>query len=187
MPRSLTAGLEAATLAASVAPIMLLEALFDASPIRLWTGLGDLIWNGYVWTGAGTLVEVSSVQETQDLRATGLEVTLNGLPPEVISLALATPYHGRIGNVYFGALDVSTGALIADPYLIFGGRVDVMTIGEGATTASIRVSIEGRLIDLEVARERRYENEDHKLDFPDDRFFEYVSVIQDAQILWGRS
>jgi hypothetical protein len=187
VPRSLTPALEAATLAGVVVPVTMVEALFDSGAVRLWTGIGDLSWSGQTWSGAGTLMAVADVQETAEVRATGVDVTLSGIPSALVSLALQEPYQGRTCNIHQAALDVSTGALIADPYLLFRGRMDVMTIEEGAETARIALSVESRLIDLEVARERRYEHQDQIVDSPTDRFFEYTAALVDSQIVWGRT
>jgi hypothetical protein len=187
MPRGLTASLETATLAATVAPIMLIEALFDSGATRLWTGLGDLAWNSQTWTGAGSLLGIADVQETAEIRATGVDVTLTGVPSTLVSLALSEPYQGRVCNIWLGALDTATLALIADPYLLFAGRMDVMTLEEGAETATITLSVESRLIDLDVSRERRYEHQDQLVDASTDRFLEYTTTLIDAQIVWGRA
>jgi hypothetical protein len=187
MPRGITGSLETATLAEALTPVLMFEGLFDSYPIRFWSGLGEITWNGVSWTGSGTLLSISDVQETAEIKATGVDVLLSGVPSDLISLALLEPYQGRIATLYFGAFDASTGGLIADPYLLFSGRMDVMTISDGADTGSISLSIESRLIDLEVARERRYENQDQKVDWPNDRFFEFTSSLVDAEIKWGRT
>ena len=187
MARNLSGGLEAATTADVVAPILLVEALFDSGAVRLWTGMGSLSFNGQTYLGAGNLLAVGGVQETQELRATGVDLTVSGVPSEMLSLALAEPYQGRGCKVYFGALDTNTGALIADPYQIFAGTIDVMSIAEGGDTATIGLSVESQMLDLERSRERRYEHEDQQIDYPGDMFFQYVPTLQDATITWGRS
>ena len=187
MARNLSAGLEAATIAPRVAPIVLVELSFDNVTTRVWSGWGDLTWGARVFTGAGTLGAVSPVEEATELRATGLDLTLSGIPTEVLSLALSEPYQGRTATVWLGALDTNTYALIADPYQAFQGRMDVMTVNDGGESATITISVEGRLIDLERTRERRYDDTDQRIDFELDRFFEFVPRLQDIQIVWGQS
>lgn len=186
MARNLTAGLEAATLASNVAPIMLLELSFDATPTRVWSGWGDLVWNAKTFTGTGTLGAVSAVEEATELRATGLDVSLSGIPTSVLSLALSEPYQGRTATIWMGALDLNTFALIADPYQLFQGRMDVMTVSDAGDTATITISIESRLLDLERSRERRYDDADQQIDHSGDKFFEFVPSLQDIQIKWGQ-
>ncbi|QQP93568.1 hypothetical protein IGS68_33650 (plasmid) [Skermanella sp. TT6] len=187
MARTLTAPMEAATLADTICAILLVEAMFDSGAVRLWSGFGDLSWNGQTWIGAGNLLGLGTVEESSELRATGLDISLSGIPSDLLSLALNEPYQDRPCNVYLGALDVNTGALLADPYLIFGGRMDVMQIDDSGETARITISVESKLIDLERSRERRYEDADQRIDWPSDRFFKFVPSIQDAEIVWGRT
>ena len=63
--------------------------------------------------------------------------------------------------------------------------MDVMSIQESGEQATINITGESRLIDLEIARERRYTSEDQKIDFPDDKGLEFVADLQDKQIIWG--
>lgn len=186
MTRDLTAGMQAEVVKAALTPILLFEGLFDSGALRFWTGLGVLNWGGYEWTGSGNLVQISDLAESQELKAVGATVTLSGIPSELISVALAEDYQGRQCNCYIGALD-DAGRIIADPYLLFGGIADVMEISDSGETASIAVNIESRLIDLERAREHRYEHEDQQTIYDGDLGLEYVSSIQDVPIVWGRS
>jgi hypothetical protein len=185
MARALTAAFEAATQANHVRPVMLLELMLTV-PVRLWTGIGDIFWSGATWTGAGNLLGVGSVQETQELRAAGMDISLSAIPSEMLSLALVEPYQGKAARVYIGAFNVNTGALITDPYMIFGGRIDTVNVIDGAEEATISVALENRLIDLERPRERRYDDADQQAEHPGDRFFEFVPSLQDQEIKWGK-
>lgn len=185
MTRDITTALRDQVTASALQPIALFEAIFDSGALRFWTGYGEITWNGVVWSGAGNLIGVSDVTESQELRAVGTAVTLSGIPSELISIALAEDYQGRPCAIYLGALDGST--LVADPYKIFGGIMDVMEIDDAGEFASITLAAESRLIDLERPRERRYEHEDQQALFAGDRGLEYVPTIQDAPIIWGRS
>jgi hypothetical protein len=62
-----------------------------------------------------------------------------------------------------------------------------MTIDEGPEESVIAVSAESRLVDLERARERRYDHRDQQIVHPGDMFFEYVPSIVEAEIVWGKS
>jgi len=60
-----------------------------------------------------------------------------------------------------------------------------MNIQESGNVANVNITGESRLIDLEIARERRYTSEDQKIDFPDDKGFEFVADLQNKEIVWG--
>lgn len=186
MSRNLTANMVTEVTADSLRPILLAKAEFDSSDLNLWSGIGDLDYNGDTYTGAGYLLSFTQVTETQEIEAKGIAAELSGVPSSIISLALSEEYQERPITIWFAALN-SSGALIADPYKLFSGRMDVMEIQESAETATIIVKAESNLIALKRAKERRYTKDDQQLDSPSDTFFDYVPELQDLEINWGRS
>ena len=186
-------------------PFYAIEMLFEASPLRLWTGLGDLVFDGVTYTGSGTLLGVETIEETSEIAVRGATLTLSGVPSEVASLALQTPYQGRTCTIYFGLL--SNGNLLQESgrYIlkedggkimlqeqdtslteIFSGYMDEMNIDEGPETSSIEVKVENKLIDLERARVRRFTSGYQKSKYPGDKGFDFVESIQDKEVVWGR-
>ena len=186
MPRTLNGAFASAVAAGQVFPAILVEGLFDSGALRLWSGIGDLSWSSYTWTGAGNVLAVDAITERGDIQALGTTVTLSGIPSATVSLALAEPYQGRIIRIY-QALLTSAGVIVADPDERFTGRADVMGIRDDAQTATISMTVESRMIDLQRPRERRYTHADQQIAYPTDRGLEYVATIQDQQIKWGNA
>lgn len=184
MARDLTASVITQLQAASVEVGVLFEGEFASGWVRLWSGVGTLSWDGKSWSGVGTLLGISGIDETNEIRASGLTVSLSGVPSDLLSAALGDARSGKTGRVYLAFF--SSGSIVADPILQFEGRLDVPAIEDGPETATISISYESELIDLERARERRYTPEDQAIDFPGDLGFAYVAALQDAQITWGR-
>lgn len=184
MARDLTASVITQLQAASVEVGVLFEGEFASGWVRLWSGVGTLSWDGKSWSGVGTLLGISGIDETNEIRASGLTVSLSGVPSDLLSAALGDARSGKTGRVYLAFF--SGGSIVADPILQFEGRLDVPAIEDGPDTATISISYESELIDLERARERRYTPEDQAIDFPGDLGFDYVASLQDAQITWGR-
>jgi len=182
--RTLTTAVKNALNVAEKRPFIMVEMDFSSSPLRLWTGTGSLTWDSKTWTGSGDMGTISPIEETDDVRATGLSLTLNGIDAALISTALGEKYQGRAVKIWLGFFD-DNWAVIADPVLVYTGRMDIMNIAESGDTASITVKVENRLIDLERPRERRYTDEDQKIDYPGDLAFEYVAGLQDARFKWG--
>jgi hypothetical protein len=168
-----------------VVPAIFVEAQFSAGVVRIWSGLGEITAAGHAWQGVGGLLGVSAFAEAQDLRATGVTVTISGIPSAAISLALGESYHGRAARVLLGVFDPVGGALLATQP-VFAGRMDVLSINEAAETADVSVSIENRLIDLERPRVVLYTDETQQRLFPGDVSLQYVPALVDAQIRWGR-
>jgi len=186
MSRDLTTAMANEVTSDSLFSIRLVQAEFDSETLRFWSGYGDITFNSDTFTGGGDLLQISSVDEVQEVQANNVTVTLSGIPSSIISTALSEPYQDRPLKIWFGALDESTGNLIGDPELIFRGRMDVMKIEESGEEASISVRCENNLIVLERTNERRYTKEDQQLDHPNDNFFNQVDSIQDTEITWGK-
>lgn len=162
-------------------PFLAISMEFDTDDLNLWTGYGDLTINSTTYTGTGNLIAVSPVEETSLIQVNGVNVTLTGIPSDVLGLALNEPYQGRKATLYFGVANDTS-----DLAEIFSGYMDQMNIEEDGGTCTISLSIENKLIDLERPRIRRYTKEDQQSRFEDDKGFNFVEDIQDQPVIWGR-
>ena len=189
MSRTLTSGMTAVTTDDIVRPIYLVRMVFDAgeqpNELNLWSGVGDLTYDGDIYGGVGDLLGISEIRETSDISATGINVTLNGVKTSLIALAKSHEYQGRPLTVSLGAFDAS-GSLIANPVIVFSGFMDTMIIAENGEYSTITISVENKLIAFERSKVRRYTAEDQKIDYPTDKGFEFVTAIVQKEIIWGR-
>lgn len=187
MARELSAAMLNAIALNQLRPVMLAQIGTASADVLVWTGVGNLTWNSLTFLGVGNFGGISTVEETSDLKAAGLTFSLSGVPSSMISIALGSMRYGRTVNLWFGLFDITTDALIEDPYLMFSGLTDVPAIDEGAEASVISLSAENRLIDLERPRVRRYTTEDQKIDDASDLGFEFVPILQEKEIIWGRA
>ena len=185
MSRSLTSGMESAVTADLVRPILLVQCAFDSGNLNLWNGIGDLTVDSVDYVGTGTLLQIGDIQETTQLSANGITVSLSGILPSLVQKARDENYQGRELKVLLGAMD-ATNNVISSPTVIFSGFMDTMTINEGGETSSIQVTVENRLIEFERSRVRRYTAEDQKIDYPNDKGLEFVAEMAEKEIVWGR-
>lgn len=183
--RNMTPEFEAALIARDVRPALFFEGTFATGVVRLWSGLGPIIWAGQTWIGAGNLIGFSGVEEGSDIVARGATISLSGVPSTHVALAISDAQQGLTGTVYVGLM-AADGTVIADPIPSFVGRLDVPSIADGADTCVVSITYESRLIDLNTPREIRYTHEAQQQLYPGDRGFEYVTTIQDQDITWGR-
>lgn len=163
---------------------LLFEAEFTGGTVYLWSGVGDLSWNGQTWLGGGQLLSVSEIAETSDVVASGVTVTLAGVDPAYVSAAISEAGQGLPGKIWLGFID-DTGAVIIDPLALFSGRLDVPQISDGAATCAITISYESRLVNLLKPNEWRYTHESQQLLYPGDKAFEFVTGIQEKKLAWG--
>lgn len=198
MSRTINSGLLAALTGNSVEPFYAVELLFDVKtttdvngntinlgPMRMWTGLGNRTINvrgvNQVFTGTGALLNIAAAEEVGDLSAKAMTLSLTGLDTSVISLALQEPYQRRKARVYMGEKSVS--AVVE----IFSGQMDTMQITDEPDMATVVMTIESKLVELERSRNWRYTDESHRSRHSGDTFFSYVQSIQDQQVAWGRA
>ena len=186
MSRDLTANVQSAIEATQVTPFLLFEGLFASGYVRVWPGYGDLVWNSETWTGVGTLGGVSAIQETSEIQANGISVTLTGIPSELISLVLDDAEQGKSGKVYIGFFD-SSNQIIANPYMVFEGKLDIPSIQEEGELSTITITYESRLINLQRPRETRYTNEEQQREYAGDLGCEFVPAMKEITLTWGKS
>lgn len=180
MSKSFAAELLTAFSQPTCRPYFAVEFLFDSAPLRLWTGLGERVIGGETYIGGGHLLSFSGLEEVADMTATSFQITLSGVNPSIISLALQEPWQNRECTVYVGDMSVASVGVLGRGY------IDKMPMQDDATSASISVSVETPLVRGERSSNWRYTDESHKSRYPNDTFFSYVAAIQDVQIPWGR-
>ena len=177
----LTPAAIAAAASPIAAPVVLVELDFASGFFRAWTGIGPLHWAGKVFEGLGAIGAVSEIEETVELRAVRLTLSLSPVPQDVVDIALAERSFRLRPARLWGVLLDDEGAFVADPFPLWAGLMDVMEVTDG-TEARIALTCESRLVDLERAEVRRYTDADQQAEYQGDRFFEYVPALQEAEI-----
>ena len=184
MARDITGATSAESQKSSGAkPIVFAKLEFDSGDVRVWSGVGDIPFEGEIYSGLGDLGKISPIEEGIEQRAFGISLTLSGIPPSAISLALDEDVQGRDAQVWLGFLDDDY-ALIADPVLMFRGRMDTMGIKLG-DQGLVTVTAESRLVDWDRPQIRRYTDASQRERFPGDRGFEFVNQAVEREINWG--
>lgn len=180
MSRDLTATTYDALDNVVVEPFFAVELLFDDTPIRMWTGLGEKFIDGVNYVGVGSILNISSIEETAERSVKGATLTLSGVSSEALSLSLTEPYQGRVCNIYFGIEPDTTFNQI------FSGYMDQMNITDAPDTCDIELKVENRLIDLERARVARFTSAYQKSVYSGDRGFDFVESLQQKPVIWGK-
>ncbi|MFQ5783615.1 MAG: hypothetical protein ACE5H8_02175 [Alphaproteobacteria bacterium] len=183
MARDLTAAVKTESQSDIVRPVVIVKLELASGNLLVWSGRGALSWNGETYQGVGDLGRIGAIEEGVEQRAFGVSLELSGIPAATLSIALGEDVQGRPAQVWVGFLDVNHG-LIADPVLVFRGRIDTMdvTLGE---TATVTLTAESRLVDWERARVRRYTDADQQERFPGDLGFAFVNETVEKEIVWG--
>lgn len=183
MSRGLSGAMLSAVAAGTVYPILFGYFNFTGGVVRVCTHDKDVSWDGYTWTGLGSMVGVEAVAESKDVKANGIVFSLNGIPSSLITEILTNRSRGRECSLWFGAF--VSGALVADPHKIFSGRMDQPVIEDTGETCNVSISAEGRLVDLQRSRERRFTHEDQQVEYAGDLGLQYVAGLQNREVNWG--
>ena len=189
MSRSITTAFNNAITSTVVKPIIGVELEFSDGTLRMWNGYGNITMtaggSSKTFTGAGDMLGLSEIEESDTLSMSGVTLTLSGIKSSLISTALGANYTNRKGAIYLGLFDTSNN-VVADVYTLFKGNMDVLNISEGMETTVIQLKLESRLITFEKPANRMYTFEDQKIDFPNDLGFEFIPDLQDKEIIWGK-
>jgi hypothetical protein len=170
-----------------IRPAVLVEIDSSTGVERFWSGVGTLAWPASPavnWTGLGELLGVSNIDETRDVQAKGIKLTLSGIANSMVSLALSAAEPGRTVNLYLVMLDAN-GVVIVDPYLAFSGPTDAINLVEGGDTSISELAVESELIRLQRANESRFTHDDQQIRFSGDLGFEFVEQLQELKLQFG--
>ena len=184
MPRTLS-DYDRAQLQSNYISLAILFAMQVASTTEfMWSGVGDIVWAGQVWHGLGSLASISTISEDSTLTATGMTVSLSGIPANLIHEALTEVVQGYPAQVYLAFLNQSTGEIV-DVITAFAGKTDQVDIQEGVDTCTVSIAIENRLADLQRGQGRRATDQDQRMTYPNDAGFSFVNWMLDYNSGWG--
>jgi hypothetical protein len=189
MSRTLSSNLLTALTISPTNLILMADLILDSGPIYISSYTSDLIYNGHTYLGKGVLLGIGEMQDTEETKSANFTMSLSGIPSNIVSEALAEQYQGRRCTVYLGAMtNPTSGApVLIDAFVLFSGMLDTMTIEDGPDTATVTVSVENRLVRMMTSKERRYNDQDQRIDFPNDNAFKYIAALQGQQTEWGRT
>lgn len=193
MSRTLSAGVQTAIAASTYRDVYFVALHYDGgieractAPFSIWfDDDGDTVTSEFV--GVGTLGQISAIEEGSELRAYGITLSLTGVDPAQLSIALNEKYQGRLAKVWLGFLE-NDYTLIDDPVLVFSGMMDTMPIELGQT-ATISLTVENVMSRWENPnpRNQRYTSADQQDTYPGDLFFEFSSSVPARELVWGKN
>ena len=162
-----------------------IKAEFDTDDILLWTGQGDIVIDSETYTGAGSFLTISGVEDVTELRSTGLSLGLSGMDDTVLDYALTENYQNRPITLFMG-FQMGGSNEIAGVMTLFKGRMITLSITDSPTGSTITLDCENRLIDLRRPSNLRYTKESQEFLFTGDKGLDRIASLQDKEITWGR-
>lgn len=184
MPRNLGSAMLASLTSNAIRPGFLAILTFHTGVQYVWSGVGNLVYNGNTYRGVGSLGRIGGIDETTEVRATGTTVTLSAIDPALLAECLSDIQLGAPATIYFALFDASLN-IIGAPYPLFVGTVDQPVIQIGVNEMTISLKLENRLANLQRSNARRYTAADQRKYYPNDTGFNWVELLNDMALKWG--
>lgn len=182
--------LDSAIASASASPVVrflyLVRIDFDSGTVAWHSGFGNYVYDGITYLGVNILCGISSVSEEAGIKSNTVTLTISGIKPEVISLALQEKYINRTCRIYLQCLDDQDRPITATPYLLFRGSLDNIEGTQGAS-ASFKLTVKSRLADWERPRKLRFTDSDQQKLYPGDKGCEYIPQLSERVLIWPRA
>jgi hypothetical protein len=185
VPRDISASNQTASSASTIIPVLFVKLAFDSGDVFAHSTLGSITWGGDTYLGVGLLGNISGVEEDSTLSRSSVTLSLTAIPLEMTSVLLNEQYQGRRATISLGYLNETTRVLVADPFVIFKGRMDTPNISQGQTY-TIELNVESRFAAWDRALTRRYNNSDQQSRYSGDKGLEFVEQSTEKQIVWGQ-
>lgn len=168
-----------------IVPVHFLKIEYTSGTLYLNTSDRNITFDGNSYIGGSGIANISSIEESQELQASGIRLTLSGVSNSNVSIALTENFKNVDATLYLGFLNINNYTLHDDPFIIFKGKVDTQDLQISGETATIVVEIENRLIDWERQRISRYTNNDQLQKFSGDVGLEFVQQLVEKELFWG--
>jgi hypothetical protein len=182
----MTALFDNATLAAlekDTVPLCLaVEIIYPMGPVRVHSGVGDILISGLTYKGVGGLGGIDPISQTSKTEPGRVNLSMTGLDATLMQEVINTRCQGSFAKIWLVVLDEQDVFLTAT--LLFSGRVSSQKLKYGADV-SISIELVDRLADWSRKNTSRFSDENHKSRHPDDRFFRYVAQMSEKPIYWG--
>ena len=166
--------------------VHLLELHWDDAIVRLTDFNRELTTSNGTYTALGHLLSFSDIEETSELITSNITAQLSGIEQSMIALFLSENYLDRQMDLYKCFL-TSAMTPVADPVLIFSGRINKPIIAEDpeSGTCSIGIEAASHWVDFERRGGRHTShNEQVSRWDPTDKGFQYSDQVLD-EIKWG--
>jgi hypothetical protein len=177
MTRSLSGTVATASVAEVVKRTVAVELDFDSGILYACGAPFNIVIGGHTYIGLGQLGSITAVEESADVQASSLTLTLTGIPRTYVSTAMTENYQNRAAIISEVLLDISTEAVLASPVVLFKGRMDTMTVALDATIATVSVSCTNRLANWERPKNAMYSDEEQRRRYPGDLGLQYAAAM----------
>ena len=187
MTRSLTTAVKNQLATNDIRPVHLITIGFG-TPVNITDCslplTSSISGSSITYSASDFILDVSSFDEQTDITKGTLNLTLSGANTTFISVVLNENVINDSVTIFRGILN-SSNTLIADPILLYKGKIDGFDINENQTQSLLNLKIVSHWADFDKRSGRKTNNTSQQRFFSSDVGFDHSSeMVQD--IRWGR-
>lgn len=181
--RALDATLKASAESTEFNYCVLIDLAFPSGNVRLHNSVGTLNFGGNDYFGVGGFGSIDAMIDTLSLVDQPIKLTLSSITQDIIDAIKIDDIYDRDCDIYIGALDAD-GQLEGTPDNWVSGYMENSALMVGSQNA-VTISIKTRASKLRQRNNRRQTLEHHQIEFPTDRFYEFLPYTMNADVEWG--
>ena len=167
-------------------PFHLYEAYFDSGTVYATDCAFPITYGGNLYVADGNYLGFDGLSESVEMQSSSVRIHLSGVSQTYISSALSASFIDRRLVIRKAFLNTSTGELLANPFVIFDGKMDAPSIDEDPTngTSTVTLTASNQWVDFDRRAGRHTNHAEQQIHFSGDMFFEHVSGVA-KEINWG--
>ncbi len=158
------------------------ELILPNEIIRIHTGVGELVIEGNTYLGVGQLGNVTTIESSSDDKPVSVEVTLAGIPGNLLSDALGTRMRGSSARVLIFVQDESGEIKAAADSVV--GLVTEYNVELGEDNI-VQVGISDEFALYEHALNNYWSEQSQLALHPGDHICRFTAQMADREIYWG--
>ena len=188
MTRSLTTAVKNELATNDIRPVHLITLGF-ATPVNItdcsFSLTSSVSGSSVTYSASDFILGITNHTEETDITKSSVSINLSGADQTFISTVLNENVVNDSVDIFRGFLDDSN-ALIADPFLLYRGKIDSFDIAETDKDSQVNLSIVSNWADFEKKNGRKTNNTSQQRFFTGDVGMDFASqTVQD--IKWGRA
>ena len=188
MTRSLTSAVKTELATNDIRPVHLITLGFG-TPVNItdcsFSLTSSVSGSSVTYSASDFILGISNHTEETDITKSSVSISLSGADQTFISTVLNENVVNDSVDIFRGFLDDSN-SLIADPFLLYRGKIDSFDIGESDKDSQVNLSIVSNWADFEKKNGRKTNNTSQQRFFSGDVGMDFASqTVQD--IKWGRA
>jgi hypothetical protein len=157
-----------------------------------WTGVGQLVFNGVTYVGAGSLIQIAGLNQQGGTASIPVIVGLRSVPdteltPDTLATVENEQYHQRLATIFSAWLDPDTGEVV-DVRQEYRGYIDqvVHKDQEGGQT-TLLAYLESKARDHKKTLGRVRGDADQRRIAANDGALRHAATAATLEINWGRA